>query len=102
MKSRAVYSIAELRSLVIPLASKYGFLRVRLFGSYARGEAVPCSDIDVLLDGGASFKPLSIFAFSEDLRLASGKDVDVYEVSELDPGEFRDAVLRDAVELWTA
>ncbi len=68
-----------------------------LFGSYARGDADASSDIDVLLDGDDGFRLLSVYALSEDLRASSGKDVDVYELSELGPGEFRDAVLREAV-----
>lgn len=94
-----VYSTAELRNLIMPLVHKYGMRSARLFGSYARGEADASSDIDLLLDGGTDFRPLSIYALSEDLRASSGKDVDVYEMSELDPGEFKDTVLREAVVL---
>lgn len=93
-----VYSTNELRGLIVPLVRKYGLRGACLFGSYAGG-ADASSDIDVLLDGGDGFRRLSVYALSEDLRASSGKDVDVYELSELDPGEFRDAVLREAVAL---
>lgn len=73
--------------------------RASVFGSYARGEADEDSDIDVLLDGGESFRPINVFAVAEDLYEMSGKDVDVYELSELDAGPFRDTVLREAVAL---
>ncbi|WP_154052844.1 nucleotidyltransferase family protein [Olsenella uli] len=99
MKSGVVYSTNELRGLIVPLVRKYGLRGARLFGSYARGEADASSDIDVLLDAGDGFRPLSIYALSEDLRASSGKDVDVYELSELNPGEFRDTVLREAIAL---
>lgn len=95
MNSGVVYSTNELRDLIVPLVRKYGMRGARLFGSYARG-ADASSDIDVLLDGDGGFRSLSVYALSEDLRASSGKDVDVYELSELGPGEFRDTVLREA------
>lgn len=98
MNSDVVYSTNELRGLIVPLVRKYGLRGACLFGSYAGG-ADASSDIDVLLDGGVGFRRLSVYALSEDLRASSGKDVDVFELSELDPGEFRDAVLREAVAL---
>lgn len=98
MNGDVVYSTNELRGLIVPLVRKYGLRGACLFGSYAGG-ADASSDIDVLLDGGDGFRRLSVYALSEDLRASSGKDVDVYELSELDPGEFRDAVLREAVAL---
>lgn len=98
MNGGVVYSTNELRGLIVPLVRQYGLRGACLFGSYAGG-ADASSDIDVLLDGGVGFRRLSVYALSEDLRASSGKDVDVYELSELDPGEFRDAVLREAVAL---
>ncbi len=98
MNGDVVCSTNELRGLIVPLVRKYGLRGACLFGSYA-GEADASSDIDVPLDGGVGFRRLSVYALSEDLRASSGKDVDVYELSELDPGEFRDAVLREAVAL---
>lgn len=70
-----------------------------IFGSYARSEAHEESDIDVLLDGGSDFKVLNVFALAEELHERSGKSVDVYELLELDPGAFRQAVLREAIAL---
>ena len=45
------------------------------------------------------FGPLGIFGVAEELSRASGKRVDVYEMSELDPGPFRETVLKEAVPL---
>ena len=94
-----VYSLNELRAMITSLAKKHGLKKASLFGSYARGEATPSSDIDVLVDGGQDFQPLSVFALAEDLRELSGKEVDVFELSELDEGPFRDTILREAVAL---
>ncbi len=94
-----VYTKEELRSMILPLLAKYGMASASLFGSYARGEADATSDIDLLLIGEKGFRPLGVFGMAEDLHRISGKAVDVYEISELDEGPFRDAVLREAVQL---
>lgn len=99
MASSHIYSFAELQAMIRPLVEKYGMKEARLFGSYARSEAREESDIDVLLNGGNDFKALDVFALAEELHERSGKSVDVYELSELDPGTFRQTVLREAVAL---
>ena len=70
-----------------------------LFGSYARGEADESSGIDLLLVGSRGFRPLNVFGVAENLHRVSGKAVDVYELSELDDGPFKNAVLAEAVAL---
>ena len=45
-------SISEIRAIVSPLAEQYGADRVFLFGSYARGDANPDSDVDLRIDKG--------------------------------------------------
>lgn len=85
--------------MVEPLLLKYNMASARLFGSYARGNADESSDIDVLLVGNNGFRALGIFGLAEDLHRASGKQVDVYELSELESGPFRDAVLKEAAAL---
>ena len=94
----SVYTIDELRGIVLPLARERGLGGVRVFGSYARGEATPESDIDVLVDGrGARF--LDICDLADGIWRASEKLADVYAATEMRPGRFRDAVLSEAVAL---
>jgi predicted nucleotidyltransferase len=40
------YSIEEIREIVSPIAQRFDVKRMWLFGSYARGEATPDSDLD--------------------------------------------------------
>ncbi len=98
MMSR-IYSYDEIRKVVKPLLAEHAMKSASLFGSYARGEARADSDIDVLLYGDGNFKALAVFAIAEDLFEAFDTPVDVYEISELLPGEFRDTVLAEAVPL---
>lgn len=99
MSISGVLETSEIRAMLLPILERYGMRSASLFGSYARGEADEGSDIDILLEGGVGFRPLDIFGVAEDLHRASGKMVDVFEISELDAGPFRDAVLQEAVRL---
>jgi hypothetical protein len=54
---------------------------------------------DVLLVGSEGFRPLGVFGVAEELHRLSGKRVDVYELSELSSGSFRDTVLKEVVAL---
>lgn len=94
-----ILQIADIRSMVLPLLEKYGMSNARLFGSYARGTATKNSDIDLLLEGAPGFRPINVFGVAEDLHRASGKQVDVFEVSELKDGPFKEAVLSEALAL---
>ena len=84
LMSNEVLSLEQLESELKRLIRRYGAQRAYLFGSYARGEAHADSDVDVLVVGGPRFVPSDIFAIAEELYLAFGKRVDVYEVEELE------------------
>ena len=97
--NQTVYTQDELRAMVTPLLVKYDMASASLFGSYARGDATDASDIDLLLVGNKGFRPINVFGVAEELHRASGKPVDVYEISEIDQGPFRETILREAVAL---
>ncbi len=48
-----MYTLKELSAIITPIAQKHGVRRVSVFGSTARGEAQPGSDVDLLIDAGA-------------------------------------------------
>ena len=98
LEAKSILSLDDLRSVILPLIEEYGMRWARIFGSYARGEAEEYSDIDVLLDKGDA-RAISVGAVAEGIYEATGKRADVYDISELLPGSFRDAVLHEAVAL---
>ena len=79
-------TLIELESYIRLLVERYHAEYALLFGSYARGEASPNSDVDVVVVGGSGFKKMNIFAFAEDLREMTGKAVDAFEISEINVG----------------
>lgn len=72
-----VYSINEIRDIVVPVAKSYGVKRVYLFGSYARGEATPGSDVDLRVEAGKIEDLFELSGFMADLETALDKSVDI-------------------------
>lgn len=93
-----VYSIDQLRGIIVPYVQSRNLAGVYLFGSYARNEADGASEIDILVDRGKA-RALAVCGLANHVYRATGKMTDVFDISELDEGPFRDSVLRDAVAL---
>lgn len=65
------------RDAILRLASRYGARNVRVFGSAARGEAGPDSDIDFLVELDPSRSLLDLSALTLELQELLGRKVDV-------------------------
>ena len=96
---KKILSLSDIEQIVLPLARKYHIEEVYIFGSYARNEATEESDIDFLVFGGASFKPTSVFAFAEELRDAFHKEIDVFEIREVNvDSPFYKTIMKERVQ----
>ncbi|MBC7669400.1 nucleotidyltransferase family protein [Caulobacter sp. DWR2-3-1b2] len=70
-------ALARLRAAK-PLLDRYGVQRVGVFGSTARGEAGPDSDVDVLVEYGPATLPgFGFFRLERDLAALFGRPVDL-------------------------
>ena len=78
-----MYSVAEIQQIVSPIADRYGVDRMMLFGSYARGDNTPQSDIDLRIDKG-SVRGLQMAFLLTDLEDALGTNVDLLSTASLD------------------
>ena len=89
---------ARKRDIVL-LAEQYSARRIRVFGSVARGEERPGSDIDFLVDFPQGY---DIFTqrlpLSEKLMTLTGRKVDLVPEHELNH-HLRDAILKEATDL---
>lgn len=96
--SNHVFSLKDITGLIKPIAKKYGVKEIYLFGSYARGEADGNSDLDFLVFGGENFKLTMIFALAEELRNVLEKDVDIFEISEINKdSDFYHTIMKERV-----
>ena len=74
---KRVYSLDEIAELVRPVAERYGVESIFVFGSYARGEATPYSDVDLLVFPGPNVRGIQIGGLFLDLKDALGKEIDM-------------------------
>jgi hypothetical protein len=90
--------LSEKREEILQIAQSYGARNVRVFGSLARGESGPHSDLDILvkLDPGRSL--LDLIAIKQDLEDLLGCEVDVVTDAAISP-YIRNQILREAVSL---
>lgn len=86
------------REAILGVAAQHGARNVRVFGSAARGEAQPDSDIDFLVEMEESRSLLDLVALWQDLEGLLGRRVDVVEQEGLH-WYIRDRILREAVPL---
>lgn len=83
--SERVYTIDEIRAIACPIAKRYGIAALYLFGSYARGEATPQSDIDFRVDRGSIVDLLELGGLFSELEESFGKKLDVLTTQMLSP-----------------
>jgi len=78
----------------------FGVVSLALFGSVARGEAGPASDIDILIEFGPDAH-VGIFQFTDlqdYLERLLGRRVDLVTRTALKP-QLRDRILKEAVDV---
>ena len=80
------------------LAKRYGVRKIRVFGSFARGEAGPDSDIDLVVEYVPGKGGFAFVEFCEEVEKLVGRKVDVVAENSLPPS-IRDQVLAQAVPL---
>ena len=90
--------VRQQREAILSVETAHGATHVRVFGSRARGQSRPDSDLDLLvtLEPGRSL--LDIIAVKQDLEDHLRCRVDVVTEFALSPG-MRQDVLREAVPL---
>ncbi len=97
--SDKVYTLDEIRSIANPIAHRYDVAALYLFGSYARGEATPWSDIDFRVDRGNMKNLLELGGLYSDLEAGFGKKLDVLTTQMLSP-EFLNRIRREEVLIY--
>ena len=100
-KNRVGHRLQDIRAYrdeILSLAAQHGALNLRVFGSVARGDARPDSDVDFLVECGERLSPWFPVSLIQDLEALLGRRVDVVTQKGL-KDRIRDRVLREAIAL---
>jgi predicted nucleotidyltransferase len=90
--------LQDRRDEIQRIAAKHGAYNVRVFGSFARGEAGPHSDLDLLISVGPKTTPWFPGGLVSDLEQLLRRRVDVVIDRSLS-SLIRDQVLSEAISL---
>jgi len=91
-------TIKDRRQDILRAAAEHGATNVRVFGSFARGDAGPDSDVDFLVDMDPGRSLFDVGGLLMDLQDILGRQVDVVTERALH-WYIRDRVLKEAVPL---
>jgi predicted nucleotidyltransferase len=89
----------EINSLIVSTLESYGVKKIAVFGSYARGENLPGSDIDILVE---FLNPIGLFEFvniKQELELKLNKSVDLLTYNSI-YHRLRDTILAEQKMLY--
>jgi uncharacterized protein len=88
--------VHERRAEILLIAARHGAYNLRLFGSVARGEANPSSDIDILVDMEPGRSLFDLGGMAADLQELLGVEVDAVTENSLH-WYIHDQVIAEAV-----
>ena len=88
-----VLSLESIKLLVLPVAQRNALSSISLFGSYARDEAGPESDVDLLIDGGNYRGLFGFMDLKEQFEKALVKKVDLISKASLEENKSESGLL---------
>lgn len=76
------YSLDSIKTVLTPVFNRYGIHHAIVFGSFAKGLVTENSDVDLLVD--SRLTGLRFVGFTEAVRRAVDRPVDVFDVSHIE------------------
>ena len=98
-EERGILTIEQIKNACFEIFKDYDVEYCYLFGSYAKGNANPKSDIDLLISVNAS--GLQFFEIVERLREKLKKKIDLLDAKELEKNILLvEEILKDGVKIY--
>ena len=105
-QARSPASIDDLARYLPDFCHRNGISRVEVFGSVARGEASPDSDLDLMITFLPGVEPgLDFFGMQDELKRMAGRRVDLFTRRSVERSENwirRRSILESAREIYAA
>ncbi len=89
-------TIEEIKEKAVPILRSAGARKAALFGSYARGEETPESDVDILADFPIDTNLFRIGGVQYQLQEALGRKVDLVQYIAIKP-LIRPSIVKDEI-----
>lgn len=89
----------EIYKAIEPFIEDLGIKQIKVFGSYARGEENPKSDIDIIVDIS---KPIGIYQFigmKQDISKSLNKKIDLFKPNNIEP-LIKEKIMAEAVTIY--
>lgn len=91
--------LSQIKDIVIPIFKQYGISQAAVFGSYARGEEQPGSDIDFLIHLGRPIDLIEFIRLKAQLQDALGKRIDLVTDDTIIP-YFEPDIKKDLISIY--
>ena len=92
-------NIEEIREMIKPVLIRHRMKRAGIFGSVAKGYAVPDSDIDILVELGNQISLLEFIGIKYELEDLLGRKVDLLEYQAVKP-RLKDKILAEEIRIY--
>lgn len=99
MSVKNIKKIEELKEKIIPILKANDVVRSSVFGSFARGEDTPESDIDLLVELEDDKSLLDLIHLKNELEDFLRKKVDVITYNSVNP-RLKDYIFKDEVKIY--
>ena len=93
-----ILTLSEIKRKTLPVLRARKVKRASIFGSYARGEARPDSDVDILVELPKGLSLWDVIGIKRELAEALHKDVDLIEYGHIRP-ELKDRILSEQTQI---
>ncbi|MBI2119934.1 MAG: nucleotidyltransferase family protein [Elusimicrobia bacterium] len=88
----------EIVNAILPILKQYHIPKASLFGSYARGEQKPQSDVDLLIKAPKGMTLFGLGGLYSDLKEALKREVDIVQYDYIKP-RLKDRILKDKIDI---
>lgn len=94
-----IYSLEEITEILRPVFTEYGVKKAVLFGSYAKGNPTPRSDIDLLVDSG--LRGMAFYGLLDGVVSALTVPVDLIDISQVEENSpVYNEIIRNGVAIF--